>query len=102
MAASAPAAVLDAQDKAPAPRQTGGFDGQRAYDYTAKLVSFGPHPSGSDAIKQTQNYIYSELHADGCKVDEDDFHARDAGGNDGDEKYHREGPGQPGRASFCC
>ncbi len=80
VAASAPAAALDAQDKAPAPQQTGGFDGQRAYDYTAKLVSFGPHPSGSDAIKQTQNYIYSELHADGCRVDEDDFHADTPGG----------------------
>lgn len=81
VAASAPAVALDAQDKAPAPRQTGGFDGQRAYDYTAKLVSFGPHPSGSDAIKQTQNYIYSELHGDDCKVNEDDFHADTPGGN---------------------
>ncbi|MGB6483946.1 MAG: M28 family peptidase [Candidatus Acidiferrales bacterium] len=80
VSASAPAAVLDAQDKAPSPQQTGGFDGQRAYDDTAKLVSFGPHPSGSDAIKQVQNYIYSELHADGCKVDEDDFHADTPGG----------------------
>lgn len=73
-------AQLAAQDKAPAAQQTGGFDGQRAYDYTAKLVSFGPHPSGSDRIKQTQNYIYSELHARGCKVDEDNFHADTPGG----------------------
>ena len=70
------AAVLDAQDKAPPPQQTGGFDGQRAYDYTAKLVSFGPHPSGSDAIKRTQNYISSELRADGCQLEEDNFHAQ--------------------------
>lgn len=68
--------VLDAQDKAPPPSQTGGFDGARAYDYTAKLVSFGPRPSGSDAIKQTQNYIYSQLHDDGCQVDEDSFNAQ--------------------------
>lgn len=74
--AASDAASLSAQDKAPPTDQTGGFDGQRAYAYTAKLVSFGPRPSGSDAIKQTQNYIYSELHADGCQIDEDDFHAQ--------------------------
>jgi glutaminyl-peptide cyclotransferase len=76
VSANAAGGALDAQDKAPLPQQTGGFDGQRAYDNTAKLVSFGPHPSGSDAIKQVQNYIYSELHDDGCKIEEDDFHAQ--------------------------
>lgn len=78
VSANAPAAApsLSEQDKAPPPSQTGGFDGQSAYDYTAKLVSFGPRPSGSDSIKQTQNYIYSQLHSDGCKIDEDDFHAQ--------------------------
>jgi glutaminyl-peptide cyclotransferase len=81
VSANAAAVVLDALDKAPPPQQTGGFDGQRAYANTAKLVSFGPHPSGSDAIKQVQNYIYSELHDDGCKIDEDDFHADTPGGN---------------------
>lgn len=75
-AATTAPAVLDAQDKAPPAQQTGGFDGQRAYDYTAKLVSFGPRPSGSDAIKQTQNYIYSELHADGCQISQDNFNAQ--------------------------
>jgi glutaminyl-peptide cyclotransferase len=72
----ASAGSLDAQDQAPPARQTGGFDGQRAYDYTAKLVSFGPHPSGSDAIKQAQNYTYTELHSDGCQIDEDSFNAQ--------------------------
>jgi len=74
VAAAGPATAP--QDKAPAPQQTGGFDGQRAYDYTAKLVSFGPRPSGSDAIKKTQDYISSELRADGCQIDENDFHAQ--------------------------
>lgn len=68
--------TIEAQDKAPSPQQTGGFDGQKAYDYTAKLVSFGPRPSGSDAIKQTQNYIYSQLHDDGCEISQDNFHAQ--------------------------
>ncbi len=76
-AAATPAAtVVDAQDKAPPPSQTSGFDGQKAYDYTARLVSFGPRPSGSDAIKQTQNYIYSQLHDDGCQISQDNFHAQ--------------------------
>src|SRR5579859_2869049 len=74
VAAAGPA--IAPQDKAPAPQQTGGFDGQRAYDYTAKLVSFGPRPSGSAAIKRTQEYIYSQLHADGCEMDVDNFHAQ--------------------------
>lgn len=73
--APANASSLGPQDQAPPAQQTGGFDGQRAYDYTAKLVSFGPHPSGSDAIKRTQGYIESELHNDGCQIDEDSFHA---------------------------
>lgn len=73
---SALAPAVDPQDKAPSPQQTSGFDGQRAYDYTAKLVSFGPRPSGSDAIEQTQNYILTQLRADGCQIDEDDFHAQ--------------------------
>ena len=73
--------VLAPQDKAPAPQQTGGFDGQRAYDYTAKLVGFGPRPSGSDAIKKTQEYISSELRADGCQIDDDNFNAQTPIGN---------------------
>ncbi|HLJ41650.1 MAG TPA: M28 family peptidase [Candidatus Acidoferrales bacterium] len=73
--------VIPPQDKAPAPQQTGGFDGQRAYDYTAKLVSFGPRPSGSDAIKKTQDYISGELRADGCQTDDDNFNAQTPVGN---------------------
>lgn len=74
-AASAAASPAAAQDKAPPASQTGGFDGQRAYDYTAKLVSFGPRPSGSDAIKKMQDYVYAELQGDGCEVEQDYFHA---------------------------
>lgn len=75
-AANVPVSAIDAQDQAPPPQQTGGFDGQKAYDYTAKLVGFGPHPSGSGAIKQVQNYIYSQLHDDGCQISQDNFHAQ--------------------------
>ncbi len=70
---SAPA--IAPEDKAPPASQTGGFDGQKAYDFTAKLVSFGPRPPASDAIHRTQDYIISTLKGFGCAVDTDDFHS---------------------------
>jgi glutaminyl-peptide cyclotransferase len=62
-------------EAAPPAAQTGGFDGQQAYDYTAKLVSFGPRPPDSDAIHHTQDYIREQLKSFGCAVSEDDFHS---------------------------
>lgn len=59
--------------EAPPPEKTGGFDGQKAYEYVAKQVSFGPRPSGSQALAQTQGYILSQLKSFGCTVDTDDF-----------------------------
>lgn len=73
--AQAKASAADSQDKAPPATETGGFDGQRAYDYTAKLVSFGPRPSGSDALRQMQAYVLGELKTSTCDVEEDNFHA---------------------------
>lgn len=78
-AATAPAAAaapaIPPDEKAPPASQTGGFDGQKAYDYTARQVSFGPRPPASEAIRQTQAYLVSELKTFGCNVDTDDFHA---------------------------
>ena len=48
--ATAPPQVPD--DALPA-EKTGGFDGAKAYEHVAKLVAFGPRPSGSQAILQT-------------------------------------------------
>src|SRR6266851_2760824 len=62
-------------DDAPAPEKTGGFDGKRAFAHVAKQVSFGPRPSGSEAIAKLQDYIQSELSSYGCKPEADDFHA---------------------------
>src|SRR6266566_5116040 len=64
-----------AADDAPAPDKTSGFDGKRAFAHVAKQVSFGPRPSGSEAIAKLQDYIQSELSSYGCKVEADDFHA---------------------------
>lgn len=80
--ASSPAPLqLSPADAAPPPSQTGGFDGAAAYGYTQKLVSFGPRPPASDAIRQTQDYILSALKSFGCPVDVDDFHASTPIGN---------------------
>lgn len=67
--------MIAPEDQAPPASQAGGFDGQKAYDFTAKLVSFGPRPPASDAIHRTQDYIISTLKGFGCAVDADDFHS---------------------------
>jgi len=64
----------------PPPEKTGGFDGKRAYDHVAKQVGFGPRPSGSQALAQTQDYILSQLSSDGCAVDNDAFNAQTPAG----------------------
>jgi glutaminyl-peptide cyclotransferase len=74
-AASAPQAAAGPADVAPPASETGGFDGAKAYEFTAKVVGFGPRPPASDALHQTQDYIRSQLQSFGCAVDEDDFHA---------------------------
>ncbi len=78
--AVAPAQI--AVDALPA-EKTGGFDGKAAYDHVAKMVSYGPRPSGSQAIAQTQDYILSELESFGCTVETDDFSARTPAGRIG-------------------
>jgi len=74
VAAAAPVAQLSTEN-APAPEKTGGFDGAKAFAHVAKQVSFGPRPSGSQAISRTQEYIQAELKSYGCTVETDDFSA---------------------------
>jgi glutaminyl-peptide cyclotransferase len=62
-------------DLAPASEKTGGFDGKLAFQHVAKQVRFGPRPSGSAAIAQTQEYILSQLKSFGCTTEVDDFSA---------------------------
>lgn len=69
-----------AADDPPPPEKTGGFDGKRAFAHVAKLVSFGPHPSGSPAIVQVQDYLLSELKSSGCTVETDAFNANTPAG----------------------
>jgi glutaminyl-peptide cyclotransferase len=78
-AAATPPPQLPDEDTPP-PEKTGGFDGKRAYAQVAKQVGFGPRPSGSQAIAQTQEYILSELSSYGCAVETDAFNAQTPAG----------------------
>ncbi len=49
------------------------FDGQRAFEHVRRQVEFGPRPAGSEALKQTRQYIQRELESYGLKVQEDAF-----------------------------
>jgi glutaminyl-peptide cyclotransferase len=62
-----------AADDAPLPEKTSGFDGKRALAHVVKQVSFGPRPSGSQALAHLQEYLQSELKSYGCSVETDDF-----------------------------
>jgi glutaminyl-peptide cyclotransferase len=74
-AATAPNAGQGGGEDAPAPESTGGFDGRRAFEHVARQVGFGPRPSGSQALAQTQDYILGQLKNDGCTTEVDAFNA---------------------------
>jgi Zn-dependent M28 family amino/carboxypeptidase len=73
--ANASNAAHGGAEDAPAPDTTGGFDGKRAFEHVAKQVGFGPRPSGSQALTQTQDYILTQLKSDGCTTEVDAFNA---------------------------
>lgn len=58
---------------ATSPQQAVEFDAARAYDHVKKMVALGPHPSGSEAIKNVQAYLETELTSFGLKVTGDSF-----------------------------
>ena len=74
-AATAPNAPQSGREDAPAPESTGGFDGRRAFEHVTKQVGFGPRPSGSQALAQTQDYILAQLKSDGCTTEVDAFNS---------------------------
>jgi glutaminyl-peptide cyclotransferase len=73
VSAAAKKPVQMPDENTPAPEATGGFDGKRAFADVAKQVDFGPHPAGSQAIAQVQDYILAELSSAGCTADIDPF-----------------------------
>jgi glutaminyl-peptide cyclotransferase len=52
------------------------FDSGRAYEYLRQMVSFGPRPAGSPALKQTRAYITAQLAAAGLSVTPQTFTAQ--------------------------
>lgn len=70
------ATVGSAGPAAPPASETGGFDGNKAFDHVAQLVAIGPRTPASDGIRRAQDYIRSHLKNYNCQVDEDDFHAQ--------------------------
>jgi glutaminyl-peptide cyclotransferase len=71
LAASLLAFALQGQSK-----HTANFSGERALDYTARTVAFGPRPDGSAAIIKLRSFIRRQLVADGWEVTTDSFTAQ--------------------------
>jgi hypothetical protein len=44
------------------------FSGEKALAHVQRLVDFGPHPAGSDAIEKSRNYIEEQLRHAGWQV----------------------------------
>ncbi len=49
------------------------FSGQRAFDHVAKLVAFGPRPSGSPELEQSRQYIEGQLRTLGWTIEQQKF-----------------------------
>jgi len=52
------------------------FSGSSALDFTKQMVAFGPRPSGSPALKKTQDYLLAQLKTRGCEIVRDEFTAQ--------------------------
>ena len=49
------------------------FSGPRAFDHVARLVAFGPRPSGSPELEQSRRYIEDQLRGFGWTVERQNF-----------------------------
>lgn len=61
---------------APQPIPWQQCNGDRAYEHVAKLVGYGPHPSGSEALGRAASYITTQLQDYGLTADEQVFVAQ--------------------------
>ena len=82
-AADGAATVTDtdqaAKPAAPAPAQAPAkpvFDSSKAWEHLNQMVSIGPRPSGSAAIRQTRAYITRQISSYGLTVQEQPFVAQ--------------------------
>ena len=74
------------------------FSGARAMEYTRKIVSFGPRPPGSAALRGLRTYILAQLKLRGCEVIQDSFTGHTPGGPVGMVNIIARFPGKSGRA----
>ncbi len=56
-----------------APTPSPEFSGERAYQDVLAQVAFGPRPTGSEALRQTGDYIIAQLKQAGWQVEEQPF-----------------------------
>ncbi|MGD1017878.1 MAG: M28 family metallopeptidase [Verrucomicrobiia bacterium] len=61
---------------APQPIPWQQCNGGRAYEHVVKLVGYGPHPSGSEALGRAASYITTQLQDYGLTADEQVFVAQ--------------------------
>ena len=74
------------------------FSGASALKFTAKAVSFGPRPPGSDASRKLQSYILRQLKPHRCEILEDSFTSETPLGSIGMKNIIARFPGTSGRA----
>jgi len=53
------------------------FDGENAYELIGKQLEFGPRPPGSQALRNTGDWIIDELRSSGWEISEHIFEYRD-------------------------
>ena len=80
------------------PLQAADFSGASAFDFTKKVVEFGPRPPGSPANKKLQAFIESELRHRGCEITVDPFRATTPVGPIAMKSIICKFPGKSGRA----
>lgn len=74
------------------------FSAARAMEYARKVVSFGPRPPGSAALRDLRAYILAQLKLDGCEVTQDSFTGHTPGGPVPMVNIIARFPGKSGRA----
>jgi Zn-dependent M28 family amino/carboxypeptidase len=78
--------------------QSPRFSGSSALRYARDAVTFGPRPSGSEAIHKLQAYILTQLKYCDCAVTEDPFVAKTPKGEIAMKNIIAKFPGKSGRA----
>jgi glutaminyl-peptide cyclotransferase len=83
---------------APCAASARDFSGTRAMEYARKVVSFGPRPPGSAALRSLRAYLVAQLKLRHCDVTEDSFTAHAPAGDVKMANIIARFPGKSGRA----